>query len=123
MTIDFTKPVQTRDGRKVRILCTDRQGEKPVVGLAAERDGSDSIFAWSADGRHLHGCPNLDLVQAPETWEVTGWVNVYQDGEGSPSFGSIWNTRQDADGSSSIDGVRIACVPVTLRGVVGEGLE
>lgn len=31
--IDFTKPVRTRDGRKVRILCTDDDSPRPIIGL------------------------------------------------------------------------------------------
>ena len=32
--IDWSKPVRTKDGRAVRVLCTDGPGDYPVVGLA-----------------------------------------------------------------------------------------
>lgn len=30
---DPTKPVQTRDGRKARIICTDAKGVLPIIAL------------------------------------------------------------------------------------------
>lgn len=35
MSVDLSKPVKTADGRRVRILCTDRQRfDEPDVGLS-----------------------------------------------------------------------------------------
>jgi hypothetical protein len=67
MSIDFTKPVQTRDGRKARILCTDRTGGLyPVVGLVS--DGRiETTTCWMRDGTHVageHGLP-MDLINVP----------------------------------------------------------
>ncbi len=45
--LDFTKPVTTRDGRAVRILCTDGQGRRPVVGFV---EGDEYPSTWSKDG-------------------------------------------------------------------------
>lgn len=51
MNIDFTKPVQTRDGRAVRILCTDRTGSnRSIVGLVVCWDGTDILYEWFTDG-------------------------------------------------------------------------
>ena len=38
---DPTKPVQTRDGREARIICTDveRKGDWPIVALIKTSDG------------------------------------------------------------------------------------
>ena len=48
--VDFTKPIKTRDGRKVRILCTDANSKYPVVGLIT--DGQCDIHSsWTIDGR------------------------------------------------------------------------
>lgn len=59
--IDFTKPVQTRDRRAVRILCTDRATDRPVVGLVG-----NEVVAWRKDGSYYEtGECLLDLVQAP----------------------------------------------------------
>ena len=101
--LDLTKPVQTRDGRKVRILCTDGPEKFPIAGYidgSAEPDCWRRTGAWGHDAdRHYQN----DLVNVPTPGVV--WVNVYRDG-GSTS----WNTRLKADAATSAD--RIARVRV-----------
>lgn len=69
--------VQTRDGRKARIICADRTGGMPVVALI--NDPSivyEIVRAYDADGKVIEGDTNLtkdDLVNIPMTW----WINVY----------------------------------------------
>lgn len=50
--LDLTKPVQTRDGRPVRILCTDaRRGtDQHVVGLIDNNGFNDVVCVWGQDG-------------------------------------------------------------------------
>lgn len=57
--IDMSKKYQTRDGTVARILCTDADGERPVVGMI---DGC--IYRWRPDGTYGNGC-NLeaDLIE------------------------------------------------------------
>lgn len=71
--LDLTKPVQTRDGRNVRVLCTDGPGELPVVGFIG---GGAVAIQWPVDGRYPGGgARDLDLINAPRTFER--WFNVY----------------------------------------------
>lgn len=52
---------KTRDGRKVRVVCTDRPGLYPIIGYYVE--GSDYIEAWLADGRFLdYAAHRSDLI-------------------------------------------------------------
>jgi hypothetical protein len=39
---DPSKPVQTRDGRKARIICTDAEGVQPIVALVYEPSGVEA---------------------------------------------------------------------------------
>lgn len=73
--IDMNKKYQTRDGRKVRILCTDGPDFRaPVVGVV---EGDWFITVWPSSGEHTTQEPcQRDLIPAPE--EVTLWVNVYE---------------------------------------------
>lgn len=75
--LDLTKPVQTRDGRKVRLLCTDGPGEYPVIGII-ECD-HDGVCRWPLNGRvTMNVDMSIDLVNtpaAPRTFER--WFNVY----------------------------------------------
>lgn len=104
MTIDFHKPLQTKDGRKVRILCTDRKHVLyPVMALVMNADGSemDNTFTMTGkyyeDGREHH----LDLENVPETTEK--FYNISFEGldsEGRPILragfarGSVANAQQ-----------------------------
>jgi hypothetical protein len=50
--LDLTKPVQTRDGRPVRILATDarRGNDRHVVGLIDNNGFNDVVCVWGQDG-------------------------------------------------------------------------
>ena len=67
--LDFSKPVQTRDGQPVRILCTDRKGTSyPVIGLVLVSDHREDVSSWTAGGVYSlteDPCP-MDLIQAPQ---------------------------------------------------------
>lgn len=76
--LDLNKPVQTRDGRKARIICTDRDAARPIVALVAVA-GREMATARCRDGRihpsHSHGG---DLVNVPEEPVVTTrFLNIY----------------------------------------------
>lgn len=92
--IDLTKPVQTRDGRPARIICTDRKVPSfPVGALVTESDGLEIFRAYKENGR-APGCPpggwdDLDLVNVPE--EKVRYVNVYTSGT------SMHATRESAE--------------------------
>lgn len=70
------KPVCTRDGRKVRIICFDQKDIAPIVGLVTGLDGKESIYAFYKDGRVSSQEERVDdLMILPEKKE--GWVNIY----------------------------------------------
>lgn len=98
MTFDPNKPVQTRDGRKVRIICTDKRGLYPIVALISDGDG-ESCGTHTGDGKfsiNREGDDPRDLINVPEC--KTLWANVY-DGCVSRTF----HSRQDASGSRGAD--------------------
>lgn len=71
MAFDPTKPVQTRDGRKARILCTDMKrlrGE--TIAAAVMCPNRDEIaISYLPNGRYLHQSDldhDWDLVNVPE---------------------------------------------------------
>lgn len=112
--IDWTKPVRTKDGRAVRVLCTDGPGEYPV---AAYIEGERNPRSWTLDGyfhineRHR----TLDLENAPRRVKKTWWMNVFDDG----SF-DHYETKELAD-SDRGRGI-FACVPFPIDCEEGEGL-
>ena len=63
--LDLTKPVQTREGDPVRILCTDRQSNRPLVGLVT-KDSCEVVRSWSTSGRfYSDEYHPLDLINVP----------------------------------------------------------
>lgn len=66
MSIDWSKPVQTRDGRPVEIITRHGRGRWPVVGYM-DKDNYPST--WTACGMYYPGeirfaC--FDLINVPE---------------------------------------------------------
>lgn len=86
--LDLTKPVQTRDGRKVRILCTDRVHPNfPVVGLISndfetletvfDFETLETVFYFTKEGKITNLDTLADLVNVPV--HTSKWQNVYSD--------------------------------------------
>lgn len=90
--LDFTKPITTRDGRKVRILCTDRvwRTNHPIIALVTVEDG-EVVRTFSPDGSyHLTGEESPeDLINVPEK----KYLNLYKTTTGA----SYFSTREDAE--------------------------
>lgn len=93
-------PVQTKDGRPVRIICYDRAGtDYPMVALVKMPDTEkEQTVHYTLDGRfNLDQEDNkFDLVMAPT--EVEGWVNLYKDvNTGNITVGGfIYDSEQKA---------------------------
>lgn len=79
MTIDLNKPLQTRDGRPVRILATNLKGVYPVAGVVAAEDGTETVHGFCLDGSfYAPGDPDrFDLQNIPE--ETVEHGNFYPD--------------------------------------------
>ena len=86
-----SRKIVTRDGRDVRVICTDKCGGHPIVALV-RYDDAESLVCYDMNGR-MWGSTE-DLFFAPEKHE--GWANVYKS-ENDWSLGSsIWQTEEEA---------------------------
>lgn len=98
------KPVCTRDGRKARIICFDRNDLHPIVALIECEDGKEIIGAYSKEGQtDIYEIKGTELMMLPEKKE--GWVNVYKE--------RIYSTKEEAieatyDGVTYVDTVNIS---------------
>ena len=93
------KKVVTKDGRSVRIICTDFDNPKfPVIG---EIEGGNWPISFTTMGLfNSYGESNHDLFFAPEKHEK--WVNVYLRSNGDLDFGNTCSSKEEAkDGISS----------------------
>ena len=106
------KPVCTRDGRKVRIICFDakRKDERNIIAVIPSKDypGFEDVIAYPNNGNY-HGWHENDgdLMMLPEKKE--GWVNVYK---GGLLDTRVYNTKKEAFDKASprdyVDTVRIS---------------
>jgi hypothetical protein len=66
MTFCPNKPVQTRDGRKARIIATDAKGAYPIIALIYVA-GDESVRSYCSDGRRwIDEDSDDDLINVPE---------------------------------------------------------
>ena len=90
------RKVVTRDGRPVRILCTDAVGTHPIIALIRSLDNEDYPWRFRMDGAILENEENdSDLFFAPE--KIDGWVNVYKQSEDYIRTGCmVFKTKEEA---------------------------
>ena len=72
-----SRKVVTRDGRNVRIICTDRVAkEYKLVALVMKND-TECMCAYNTNGCvYKNDTHSLDLFFAPEKHEA--WINLYK---------------------------------------------
>ena len=89
------KPVCTRDGRKARIICFDRDWDMHIVALVSDPFG-ESVHYYLSNGKVDFDKQNdEDLMMLPEKKE--GWVNIVRGSNGSPHMGrGIFQSKEEA---------------------------
>ena len=81
-----SRKVVTRDGRSVKIHCTNYIGAYPII---AQVEGYDYSTNFCKDGSSVIGEESsCDLFFAPE--KKVGWVNVYKNKYGAYALGEIF---------------------------------
>lgn len=93
-----SKKIVTRDGRKVRIICTDFDNHDfPVV---AEIKGHKWPLSFMTNGESIKGRQLYsDLFFAQEKHE--GWINIYKNCAGFHFPSHIYQTKKDAEKAGS----------------------
>ena len=113
-----SRKVVTRDGRSVRIRCTDRRGcDCPIVALVeTSTRKSENILSYREDGKWSPvDSPsvesNLDLFFAPEKHE--GWINIFKSSNDLAFLGQsrIFASKEDA----KKDGKDCECYVATIK--------
>ncbi|GBQ10464.1 hypothetical protein [Acetobacter cerevisiae] len=108
-TPEHEGPFCTRDGRPIRIVCSDMKNGSPIIGIISNEDGVEAPCNYSADGKATYGkAPHsLDLMNAREAPVAREfWVNKYKFRELSGAY----PTKGMADSFSGRD--RVECIHV-----------
>lgn len=100
----------TKDGRSVRIICTDKVGRWPIVALISD-NGEEIIGSYTTDGKKYIPKAEVslnDLFFAPK--KRTGWVNIYN--QPVMACGLIYGSEEEAKQSVDEDKTYVATVKV-----------
>ena len=88
----------TKDGKSVRIICTDRRGlnVKPIAALITIPNGEEIIITYWENGVAIQGYEDNpdDLFFAPEKKE--GWINLYKINSNITPGALTYNTKEEA---------------------------
>ena len=91
-----SQKVVTRDGREVRIICTDAKGDEPIVALLYNKNREEeNVYTYNREGifyKDNDSC--LDLFFAPVKRE--GWINLYKDRNGAYPSQFIFESEKRA---------------------------
>ena len=99
--------VVTRMGRKVRIICTDREDSiYPIIALIKDdKRESEILVTYTKDGiPSEYNEAYYTLFFAPEKHE--GWTNVYRDIYMGTHAGPIFNSKEEAERSIREDSLK-----------------
>ena len=92
-----SRKVVTRDGRNVRILCTDREGSVYSIVALIKDDNRELeiLVTYTKDGRPAeYNEAYYTLFFAPEKHE--GWINIFKDAYIGDYF-RIYVSKEDAE--------------------------
>ena len=114
-----SQKVVTRDGREVRIICTDLKNDFPlkehtIIALIRRNDGYEDIEVLHKNGK-FYGTENnhsLDLFFDPIKRE--GWINLYKDKYEDITYspGVIHDSEKDAKEAIKCDPDFIATIKI-----------
>ena len=94
-----SQKVVTRDGREVRIICTDMKSDFPIVALVYDEEKQkEKIECFFENGKYL----SFDADDSPldlffsTTIKKEGWVNIYSEQEYRHPGENIFSTKEEA---------------------------
>lgn len=95
-----SRKLVTGDGRKVKILCTNRKSPYPIVALVENHDSdNESVYSYREDG--LYSLFSLseenNLFFATEKHE--GWINIF---DNTYPGSMIFDTKEVAEGQGML---------------------
>lgn len=109
-----SKKVVTRDGREVRIKCTDMDGINGMVVVGLVRDSlmyKERPLTWTKEGQYFvqGGETNSDLFfeDSKEPNKKKGWINAYKSPGGEIILGSVRKSKKEAEQVSLGDSIDI----------------
>lgn len=115
-----SRKVVTRDGREVRIKCTDMDGINGMVIVGLVRDDlmcKERPLTWTKEGQYFveagETVNDLFFEDSKEPVVRRGWVNVYKSPDGEIIFGVVRKSKEEAEQASRGD--RIDTIEISWK--------
>ena len=109
-----SRKVVTRNGRNVRIICTDKKGyDYPIVALIENKlEGFEGVLYYTKDGEYIANESSMsDLFFAPE--KGVGWINIFKNAFNNYIGQSrIFESKEDAEEDGKKRSAYIATVKI-----------
>ena len=88
-TPEHEGPFCTRDGRPVRVLCSDMKNEFSIVAIVLDEDGKETVSTFINNGNFCRSGvdKDRDLMNAREVPVAREWYLF---------FGGIFDTKEEA---------------------------
>lgn len=110
---DFGCRVTTRSGREVRIICQDRKGNSPIVGLIVGNNDDELLMPYNKDGMAMGPYfydENMDLVCLIKKRTIVAYV--YEDEYRIPHIVSVNDSaRPITPNAKIVDRVQVSYYP------------
>ena len=93
---DPSQKVVTRDGRAVRIICTDYKSDYPIIGLVTIEENKELAYNFQKNGEYYFTDKesSLDLFFAPT--KKKGWINIFRC-KTDLYIGDVFETKEAAE--------------------------
>lgn len=91
-----SQKVVTRDGRAVRIICTDAKGDETLIALVYNKvRDEENVYTYNRDG-YFYGDNDSCLDLFFDTNKREGWINIYSEQEYRHPGENIFSTKEEA---------------------------
>ena len=92
-----SRKVVTKDGRNVRLVCTDKKGFNPILALVTRHDSiAEDIYLYTKNGELSEdNSTKSSLFFVPEKHER--WVNLYKEDDNIYASMNTFKTKGEAE--------------------------
>ena len=108
------RKIITRDGRSVRIICTDRKSDTLPIVVLIEGCYQENICEYTKDGLYSRGVEcRCNLFFAPIKKE--GWVNIYKYNSKITIGSLVYNTKEEAESAAGDKSYYISTIKIEWK--------
>lgn len=107
---DPGRKIVTRNGRKARVICTDRNSDNRPVVVLVQGSVSENAYCYTRDGL-FYGDTETPGDLFFEPTKKTGWINLY-DLRGKIVCGVVYASEKAARGEIDQNKSYITTIPI-----------